>query len=168
MIPKEWYKHHYLCCLCHESSAQQLCLACEEDFLLEPLHRCHCCGLPLEDDADFCGQCLKPPPYCDQTFSPFIYTNPLSELILQFKEKGNTIAGEAITQIFSKKIIKWYQQRRLEFPELLVPTPLHWRKYWKRGFNHADVLCQRISKDLQIRTFQHSKRQHNQQHDQKN
>ena len=32
----------------------------------------------------------------------------------------------------------------LEPPDLLIPTPLHWRRRWQRGFNQCELLCRAL------------------------
>lgn len=37
-----------------------------------------------------------------------------------------------------------------ERPDFLVPTPVHWRKRWQRGFNQTEILAQKLGSSLQL------------------
>jgi ComF family protein len=167
MIPKEWLQLHHSCCLCAEKSPRRLCAPCEQDFLETPQYCCTCCGLPLEQQALLCGECLTQLPAFDHTFSPFLYQKPLSDLILQFKESSDVVIGEALAELLSREIQQRYQQQALTFPDYLVTPPMHWRKRWQRAFDHAGILCQRIHKEIKIPIYKHIKKLNNQQADQK-
>lgn len=169
MMLKEWLKLNHSCCLCLETTPKRLCTECEQDFLVTPLNPCYCCGLPQTLPDVLCGECLTLPPAYDQTYSPFLYCKPLSDLILQFKAQNDCVAGEALAQLFSEKIqnLRHTSQPPLQLPDLLTAVPSHWTKRWQRGFNPAEVFCRHISKDLNIPMYTAIRRQKSQVHDQK-
>lgn len=145
------FKHQ--CILCQETSTKRLCQPCSQQFLYSPNYRCTCCGLPLSHSAIFCGECLQHTPAFDRTFSPYIYQPPLSELIVRFKQKKDFFVGKALADIFAAQIKNHCLQQHLPLPDLITPTPLHWKKRSLRGFNQAAFFTDTISRQLNIPVF---------------
>jgi len=135
--------------LAHGNSA--LCLGCNED-LPRLLNACRQCGLPLVDTAlpaeqRICGQCLQHAPRFDHCFAPFLYQAPISNLILQFKNHSGMSQGRILSSLFLDSLS---QVHNLEIPELIVPTPLHWRRQLYRGFNQAAFIAENIALEMHL------------------
>lgn len=138
------------CLLCGSTHSHNLALICA--YCLEELpnlktypYRCTCCALPLTSDATHCGQCLAHPPAFTRTLIPFLYKHPLDGLIHQFKYRRQLTSGKLLGEL----LLHITQQETL-LPDLLVPTPIHWRRRWQRGFNQTEVLAHQLSKQLRI------------------
>lgn len=143
------------CFLCGETSPAQgnsaLCLGCDED-LPRLLNGCRQCGLPLSDgtlpgDQRLCGQCLQREPRYDRCFAPFLYQAPISNLILQFKNQSGMSQGRILCSLFLNSLS---QANFPEKPDIIIPTPLHWRRQLFRGFNQAAFIAAKIALELQL------------------
>ncbi|MGS2717231.1 ComF family protein [Eionea flava] len=179
MIPKEWvrlyrqlrntlqahtstFKKHlhlpHTCALCDSYSPNRLCPACIEQFLQTPRFSCRACALPLPHSALLCGECLQHIPPFEETYSPFIYQKPLSDLIFQFKDQGDYYAGKALADIFCQQVQQHLMQHHKPLPDLITAVPLHWKKQQQRGINQSAFFAHYLSKQLNIPLFTQVKR----------
>jgi ComF family protein len=46
----------------------------------------------------------------------------------------------------------------MPLPTLITPVPLHWRNQWSRGFNQSAFFSHALSKYLDIKHFEYSRR----------
>ncbi len=122
------------------------------------VNACQQCALPLQRDESFpenphddeqaiCGECLRREPSFDRCFAPFLYHAPISKMILQFKNYQDLTRGKILGDLLIESLT---HQPYFELPELIVPTPLHWRRQLFRGLNQAAFLAERISLALQL------------------
>ncbi|MBI3039156.1 ComF family protein [bacterium] len=72
-----------------------------------------------------------------------IYEDVLSKVIKSIKYKPSL---KLISEIFPRVQAVLTLQRVLEFPDVVVPVPLHFKRERKRGFNQAFLLGEMISK----------------------
>lgn len=138
------------CLLCgskHSHDLELICAYCFEALpnLKAHSYRCNCCALPLTSNANLCGQCLAHPPAFTRTLIPFLYEHPLDGLIHQFKYRRQLASGKLLGELLLRSI-----QQETALPDMLVPTPIHWRKRWQRGFNQTEVLAHQLSKRLHV------------------
>lgn len=147
------------CILCGCDSRRQLdlCAPCEASLPAMPEHYCYQCAHPLHSAsiselgspaAQLCGQCLARPPLFQRSLCGWLYQYPMRELIGGFKYRHQFSYGRVLAQLLSKKVSAHYLPS--ELPELLVATPLHWRREFTRGFNQSEQLCRQLSKTLNI------------------
>lgn len=138
------------CLLCgskHTHDLELMCAYCFEALPSLKAHpyRCHCCALPLISNANCCGQCLAYPPAFTRTLIPFLYEHPLDGLIHQFKYRRQLTSGKLLGELLLQCV-----RQETTLPDLLVPTPIHWRRRWQRGFNQTELLAHQLSKTLEI------------------
>lgn len=138
------------CILCdsHAQPELDICAACAVDLpALGPC--CSGCALPMTTNAaDLCGQCLLSPPPFSLAIASWLYAPPVAQLIAAFKYEQRLSYGETLAKINAKTLVSTYRQRQL--PDLITPTPLHWRRHLQRGFNQSDLLAQHYAKQLNI------------------
>lgn len=126
-----------------------LCLACQNDL---PWIRSACrgCGLPLPAGADtlHCGECLRQGSPFHDVLIPFCYDTPLRSLITGFKHRRQLLAGRLLSRLLAEAILDHYLPDTL--PDLILPVPLHWRRWLWRGYNQSQELGEQLSQTLDI------------------
>jgi len=124
------------CLLCGAAEEGQLdlCTGCQND-LPHNNNACHQCALPLTAAAptgSLCGQCQKKPPKFNRCLTAFRYEPPLEHLISGFKFRDKLVYGRLLSTLLGD-----YLEQQNEYPELLIPVPLHPSRLKERGFNQA-------------------------------
>jgi ComF family protein len=128
---------------------QDICAGCIED-LPAILHACRRCALPLEGGSrvPLCGACQRRPPPYDSAFVAFPYSFPIDRLISRLKFKAKLtharLLGQLMTDILKASVPE------SEWPETIIPVPLHSRRLYSRGFNQSLELARYVARDLKI------------------
>ncbi|WP_323845771.1 ComF family protein [Microbulbifer magnicolonia] len=133
------------CLLCGESAGDSgLCAACCAG--LPFLHgACARCALPLAGAAGSCAHCLQHPPSFASASAAWHYAFPIGQLVQRFKYHRDLTAGHSLARLAALHI-----EPQAERPDLLVPVPLHWRRYWRRGYNQAQLIAAEFAHQWQI------------------
>ncbi len=124
-----------------------LCARCRSSLVRWPLDGCSRCGRPLAGqhppDDYRCGECRRRPPPYARSLSAWTYQPPLDAVItgLKFRrlEYLGAQLGRAVAGLLSP---------RLADCDLVVPVPLHWRRYLTRGYNQAAAIARPLAGDL--------------------
>lgn len=137
------------CLLCGTTNAGRLgiCHACERD-LPHNLSACRRCALPIPDTphSQLCGQCLASPPVCYQAQVPYIYAPPLDALITGLKFRQQLHCAHLLGSLLAQHL----QKNLRQYPECIVPVPLHPSRLRERGYNQALELARPLSRSLGI------------------
>ena len=103
--------------------------------------RCCLCGFAGASlDLDLCGVCHADLPWdstADDAVVALRYEHPVDELIRQLKYRG-VIAHARVLGVLLAEVAR---QRAAPLPRLLVPVPLHARRWRERGFNQAGSIA---------------------------
>lgn len=137
------------CVLCGVSTKQtySLCAECEND--LPTIEKsCIQCGIPLETKKSLCGKCLKEPSFIDYTFSLFVYESPIDFLIAELKFKQQLFCASILGHLMAKSLKKCLGLQ--DYPDVILPVPLHMGRLKKRGFNQSLEISRPISSGLNI------------------
>lgn len=135
------------CLLCGTPQGKALiCIHCHMQlpYLAAFSNHCVCCALPLKTDAHWCAHCLERKPAFSRSCIAFSYEYPLDFLIHQFKYRRQLTCGRLLGELMAGVC------SQAERPDFLVPTPVHWRKRWQRGFNQTEILAQKLGSSLQL------------------
>lgn len=140
------------CLLCSRRLGERLlCDDCEMDLpWLNYQRACQQCAIPLTTDSRFCGHCLHRPPAFQRAFIPFLYDYPLDYLISSFKYRRNLTSGKALASLLIPFMQNAYDDSDCEWPSLILPVPLHWRRRLVRSFNQSSLLSGALAKGLPI------------------
>ncbi|OGV48110.1 MAG: hypothetical protein A2X49_12940 [Lentisphaerae bacterium GWF2_52_8] len=137
------------CPACRERLPERRGTFCNEclaglDFVSPPF--CPGCGGSHDGVLKVCAKCLKADtrPW-SQAISVFNMTPAVSELVQKFKYNNNPEMARPFG-VLAANILK----RSGLTPDFLVPTPLHWTRAWRRGFNQSSLLCEIISEELGV------------------
>ena len=126
-------------------SQTYICKACfsELPWLTNP---CELCALPLPvtSGAQRCGECLQKPPLFTRIEAPWLYEPPIAQLIVGFKHNRRYSYGEALATIAAQN------RAGGTLPDWICPTPLHWLRHLKRGFNQSQQLADCYSRHTGI------------------
>lgn len=131
------------CSLCHLSmpsshTGHLWCAACESGFRPQP--RCHCCGLRTIQPVEWCGECLASPPPWHHLYCLGDYDFPLSQAIAQLKYQRRFWLARPLATLLTQRIP--------DPAPVLVPVPLHWRRYCQRGFNQSELIARSLARQL--------------------
>ena len=133
------------CLLCggRGENGIDLCAACAAEL---PRNDCCCarCALPLATPASLCGRCLHRAPPWDSAWAPFRYAWPLDRLEARFKFGADLAAGRMLAQSWCAAAAP------TEWPQAIVPVPLHRARLRSRGYNQALELAKPLAKAIGI------------------
>jgi ComF family protein len=130
-----------------DGSPGMFCADCLESlpFIAPPY--CPGCGGPMDGILDVCPKCLQQPrrPW-SQAFSLFSMEGDARLSVMMLKYRGHPEFARSLGRLLGEKL-----KRELPCPvDMIVPVPLHWTRFVRRGFNQADLICQGISSELGV------------------
>lgn len=134
------------CILCLAAAREgRLCQECEQGLpLLGAV--CETCALPLPAPAPACGRCQKERPAFDRVQALFPYGFPISAMIGRFKYQGELAMVRPLVTLLGEHL----RLDRNPQPDLLLPCPMHPRRYRSRGFNQSAVIAASLGRTLDI------------------
>ena len=124
-----------------------LCQPCYNGLLILGNH-CFCCAREFASDRvnlQLCGECQKNHPAFDRTYAPFLHQGAIRYLINHCKFNGAYKNSRLLGQLLSD-----YLAKTAELPELIIPVPLHPKRYRQRGFNQTLEIGKIIAQNLSI------------------
>ena len=130
------------CVLCRRfADTTGLCTACWDGLAPIAAPICERCGLPLGHTlADpLCAACWAAPPRLAAIRGCFHYTGSARDLILAFKHGDGLQLSPFLARLMARFFIELVQD-----DTLVVPIPLHRRRYYKRRYNQAAELARRL------------------------
>jgi ComF family protein len=98
--------------------------------------------------AQLCGSCLKEPPPYHRTIALFTYQPPIDGWILALKFHHKLIYAQLLGELLIQQLIASYHEE--DWPELIIPVPLHRMRLVERGYNQTVEIAKVISKRLKI------------------
>ncbi|MCR5672197.1 MAG: ComF family protein [Lachnospiraceae bacterium] len=108
---------------------------------------CMMCGKPVDEDEEFCRDCMKGHHAYDEGRSALIYDEYMSQSIYRFKYNGKrefaSFYGRVMYERLEKKIRQWNV-------DAIVHVPVHKNKLKKRGYDQAYLLARQLSKRTKI------------------
>ena len=133
------------CLLCGNSTPleQRLCSDC---LSLLPSNRnaCERCSEPLPSDVEgLCVECIQHPPLFDRCVAPLRFDYPVNLIVHAFKFKGELGYINPISDLLWEYIQRSYEHD--EWPQALIPVPLHPKRFRQRGYNQAELIAKRLS-----------------------
>jgi ComF family protein len=132
------------CGTCTRVSAS-ICQNCLDD-LPTITSCCSICSKQLPTPG-ICGSCLQTHPPVEKTISALKYLYPADYLIKNIKYNQRFSALLVLTAMLSNKIALTSSN----LPEVMLPIPLHYSRFYKRGFNQSTVMCKTLSRLLKIK-----------------
>lgn len=146
----EWFPGACLLCAAANSGSVDICRRCREQ-LPTIAHGCRRCGKALPQPNAACGFCLRWRHWpIESAVIPFHYRHDAARLITRFKYHGQLAAGRSLGLLMLQALRD--PKRELAMPEALLPTPLHWSKLLRRGFNQSEELARQLGRELKLPT----------------
>lgn len=135
---------HGQCDLCRLpiQSLNQTCWCHFCQDLMQELHQCKRCGLPVVTSTNQCGHCLSSPPLWSQLYCVGQYCPPLSTYIHKLKHGKQFWQAKSLAQLLATKVSNT--------PDSITFVPLHWRRQLTRGFNQSELLADELAKLLHV------------------
>lgn len=126
------------CIYCDQPSHRQerICEVCEDALIVND-SACPRCALP-DMGARLCPGCLERDPALKSVTAAFVYDAAIAYFMHRWK-----YIGEANLSLTAAKIIK-STDITFKNRDLVIATPLHWRRRLRRGFNQSDDLLQAL------------------------
>ena len=142
-------KNIQTCALCgaRDNQVHGLCESCHAD-LPWLIHTCSHCALPLaRHEFELCHNCRQTPPPFHTVLAAFTYSFPLNALIPAIKYKQQPAHLGWLAAVFGDFIRERHQGN---WPDALLPVPMHGLNHIHRGYNQAELLADRLGTLLHI------------------
>lgn len=128
--------------------AHGFCSGCQQLVKSQPY--CYHCGMSALEYRHHCGFCLKNEPKWHKLVRVGEYKSPLSHWVHRFKLQQQYWLDQALARQLLLAIKQAQREQALILPEVIMPVPLFWQRYWKRGFNQSELLGRWLAKWLAI------------------
>lgn len=141
----------FRCFHCHQPlalSQHGFCSHCVR--LLKPSPYCGCCGSSLLADQLSCGHCMRDEPKWHRIVQISGYKAPLAEWIHRFKFQQQYWLDKPLARLLLLSIYQAKRNHHLTLPEVILPVPLFWQRYWSRGYNQAELIAKQLAAWLNI------------------
>lgn len=133
-----------ICCgqaLTEGSSALALCWSCRAELsALVSAEACPRCGHSLGPYAS-CALCLDERPPMAATVRIGVFRGPLAQLIRAVKYRDLRYGVPLLADLLLAKL---HQRRVVEEVDLVTTVPLHWWRFYRRGYNQASLLTRAL------------------------
>ncbi len=103
--------------------------------LLEIGAACPRCAEP--GSQTLCRRCARAPLPLDQIVSPWRFGGQLASAIRRLKFAGRTHVARDLAPLWAPLLAAMARA----YDAIVVPVPLHWRRRWTRGYDHAWLLA---------------------------
>lgn len=124
------------------------CSDCSDALTIDPFPSCPRCGstvgphVPLDKG---CVHCVRETYAFDRVFRLGEYDGVLRETIIRMKQSGGESLADAIAPLFAERLAPRLQEC---MPDVIIPIPLHWMRYFRRGFNQSQAIARPIAMGL--------------------
>ncbi len=111
---------------------------------------CHRCGAPVnaeEAKAECCARCRMTKLTFDAVVSLGAYRDHLRTAVLRMKRPSGRALAMALGRLFQ---LRRGGEVAASAPGLVIPVPMHWRRYWVQGVNSAEVLAECLAQEMNV------------------
>ena len=128
-----------------EKTRYRLCSDCIENLPFAKGHICLNCGMPLDDESDYCNRCQNQKSAFVKNRSPLVYDGEVKKLIYKFKFSRKKYIAQTLGALMADK----YLESGMD-SEIIVYVPMTDAEVKKRGFNQAELLAYEVGGRLDI------------------
>jgi len=122
-----------------------ICDQCQARFVVLNEAICQRCGRPQKQAVEECQVCRQFPLPLTQIRAPFLYAEPISNLIHQLKYNSMWSLATPLATLMTDSWPNWSQPI-----DLIMPVPLHPSRQRQRGYNQAMLLAKTVGKQRNI------------------
>jgi ComF family protein len=123
-------------CAACGAPALTLCQACRAS-LVELGPACPGCAEPTGEHARTCRRCAADPLPLDRVVAPWRFGGQLALAIRRLKFANRAHVARDVAPLWAPVLAAAVA----ELDAVVVPVPLHWRRRWGRGYDHAWLLA---------------------------
>ena len=143
------------CPICREiimPVGELICKKCEKELPIIDEKRCLKCGAPLfSEEAALCRRCREKEKNglasYEHGMAVFSYTDKISASIADFKYHNHRDNAD----FYAKKMLDRYGEYIKSLaPEVIIPVPIHFMRWWERGYNQAALIARKLAGGLEI------------------
>lgn len=109
--------------------------------------QCRHCARALAH-GEVCGRCLTSPLSIGIAIAPLVYERDAARLVHELKFQNNRRATKTLAQALIDAVEATYADTQR--PEVVVPTPMAWRRHVVRGYNQAERLARSVARPLRL------------------
>lgn len=138
------------CALCDKALPVRDSGLCRECFEAIPFIngiKCHACGGELDGTLKVCSKCTREEEreWAD-AYALFRMEGIGRELIHKFKYSKHLFVGRTI----ALEIIENMNPQFMEDVDFIVPVPLHWMRFFTRGFNQSEIIARILADSFDL------------------
>jgi ComF family protein len=123
-------------CAACGAPAEALCSACSAS-LVEIGPACPACAEPTGERVATCTRCAAEPLPLDGVVAPWRFGGQLASAIRRLKFAGRAHIARDVAPLWAPALAAAVG----EHGAIVVPVPLHWRRRFSRGYDHAWLLA---------------------------
>lgn len=133
-----------------EPAGALICSGCVEK--LSPVRQpaCKRCGKQMESGGEYCYDCSRHPRSFERNFALLNYNDAARTSMAAVKYKNKREYLDFYSQAICRRFGRQIQRIR---PDALVPVPVHRSRLRSRGFNQAQVLAEKVGRQLRIPVY---------------
>jgi predicted amidophosphoribosyltransferase len=142
-----------ICAACGRSlvgNQKHFCDDCRVALTTDPFASCpRCAGTvgPFAQVEGGCSRCRDLRYHFDQALRLGPYDGLLREMILRLKHGS----GEELADLLGALWAEHAESRLHELgANIIIPVPLHWWRYWTRGYNQSEALARALAGKLRL------------------
>lgn len=143
------YPEDITCNVCLEDltgeTRYRLCAKCLEEMPYVGDRICLSCGMPMDDEADYCLRCQNNERSFKLNRSPFEYDGHAKEMIYGLKFNGRKYLAFTLGAFMADTFLS----RKMD-AEIAVFVPMTRAEEKKRGFNQSELLAQEVAERLNL------------------
>jgi ComF family protein len=114
-----------------------LCGSCGRQIAAVAPPLCSVCGRMFaarEGDDHRCGDCIRQPRHFARARSALLYTSGFRKVVHQFKYRGRMQLADPLGSMLLATYLRFWHSDDID---LILPVPLHPKRFRQRGFNQA-------------------------------
>lgn len=128
-----------------EDTRYRLCSECIANLPFAKGHICLNCGMPLDDESDYCNRCQNQKSSFMKNRSPLVYDGEVKRMIHKLKFGKKKYIAQTLGALMADK----YLESGMD-SEIIVFVPMTESELKKRGFNQAELLAMEVGRRLDI------------------